>query len=246
MNTTLLAQVEADLKLVKHWHIIQLHNAPLPHLRGQSILRVSTHRGAGVPLEDRAEEVVVAVRASESVSPARFSHLLTSLRVRAFTLAVVDADSTVSYYKVRKESIIATHLRTRYTIHSSHLSSVLPLSESIKYPSRKPPANEPCNMAQIGAACAALVQWGDALADAFVRPGGLYLHSLHEISRIHAAGGYCGITLLAKRNGSADVVVHRPPAFIFALPGQKKTRSHWPCSVLSAFPRCDENAMSIA
>lgn len=54
-----------------------------------------------MPLEGRAEEVVVAVRAAESVSPARFSQLLTALRCHAFTLAVVDADSTVSYYKVR-------------------------------------------------------------------------------------------------------------------------------------------------
>lgn len=35
----LLAQVQADLKLVKHWTVIQLLAEPVPHLRGPS-----THR----------------------------------------------------------------------------------------------------------------------------------------------------------------------------------------------------------
>ena len=77
-----------------------------------------------MPQEGRAEEVVVAVRAAESVSPARFSHLLTALRCHAFTLAVVDADSTVSYYKVRlARGACSAH---RAQIHDTLVSSDIP------------------------------------------------------------------------------------------------------------------------
>ena len=78
---------------------------------------------AGVAVEGRPEEVVVAVAASESVTPSRFAHLLHDLRCTAFTLAVVEADSTVSYYKVR--CTLLPTLLTPTQIHDSLVSPEL-------------------------------------------------------------------------------------------------------------------------